>query len=660
MGLVAGPLTSEQEGLIDLIDQRLESAATARQEHLDDALQCHAFYRGRQWTQYSNGKPLDLRERETPAGRKRIYAVVNKLRPIARKHISRALAAQVGVQVAPLTPRPIDAEAAAQARALLSHFGRAHKDEAMTLRAVTRAAVMGMAAVLDYWNPRAVVPLPVLDAAGQIADVEDREAGDVCAELIEIQDIYPDPKARSVQEMNWLIIASWRPLSWIQSQFEEGRYVDSEGLDGYGASAEVAQRTRAITGDRYGQGEKGAVVKYLYEVPSIAFPQGRYVIGAGKRILHEGPFPYGLRDEEGRPEFPLTFLAFDEGIATLWSGSPLLHLIDLQRQYNRLHSRIAEHTGQGYGKILAPRGAEIAPNSFKSEERDEVIYYNADPKLRGMKPELFPHAPLDPALPGLREMIEADMGDIGEVQDVSKGEAPYAAAPAAAIEALLAADASSSKMFLENLRTFTLARARKRLKLAEQYYVEPRLIAVQDAAPEDPAFRAASFADMAKGRYVLTASVSTPRPPHAKLQMMVDLAAQGMLEPDRIPVTILFLQAQGLIESNREFENLLQQLRQMQEEQRAADAEAATEPESVRSQSRLAEIEAQTVAEQSRADHQHALEMETAERELENELLRAGLDHEAQGQQQAVQYQHDAQMAKQSTGAGKPARGARR
>lgn len=596
--------STDETALAQLVEARMKASATHRKPFEARYKENLRFFQSDQWGQVTaaNGYQ-DLRK---PGDFDRVYSTANKIRPIVRKHIARLLGTEVNIAIAGLTGRSKDIAAAKQARSLHAHFEQVQDDEGMKAAAAEEGTAIGLVWRYDYWDSTIVVPLPDYDDdTGEIKDVTYEPAGDLCYELLSFADVYVDPRCRRMDlaDAQWVIIACQRSIPAIRQAYPE-RGMRVKGTAGSEEHDSLRLELDSLTGNQ-NQDETSrqvATVLTLWEQPTKKHPQGLYaVVAGGVCLIDPQPWPYTeMRDPQrgDRFEFPVTPWGFDRGIESFWPDGLTSSLVDIQRRRNRYISKADNHTKNGDGKILSPRGAEISSDAFKSGRPNEVIEYTVDLALLNHKPELFETPNLDPSLGLNIQLADQDLADIGEVQSVDMGRA-QSGTPGIVVNALLDASQSGVIISQKSWETFIETFCRKRLALAKQYYKIDRLIYTQDTAPEslikqaskerdigngqmpqgmpgmgqptlsmgampegvegaepptgdldgdDPdepnsRTQAMSFTDLAEGRYVVSATSNPPRSPSAKAQIITQFMQAGAFLPQNLTGTYIAFRA---------------------------------------------------------------------------------------------------------------------
>lgn len=485
-------LTEEEKAIVTLVDDRFMASWQSRLIHDKEYQESLAFYRNLQWVEYVEGSGYlrDLRDLSKP---ERVYCTSNKLRPIVYHLMARAIANQSEALYRPLTGRDKDRMATRQMRSVWSHVQQVNKWDDLLNRLRLQSIIVGPAYAYTYYDTRTVVPVPVLKAVPgdpknpDIEDIKDKPLGEIKIGFVSTFNLYLDPKARAWEEMAWVIHAVRMDLETIKAQWpEEGRWVQPEQSSSPGEI--VRTQLDAITGDMnsrmYHTGKHTAIVKTLWEKPSVAYKDGRYIVTAGGRIL-EPPREWLYPKMKN---FPFVRLVYRDGVETAWGDNAIYPVLQPQRNRNRALSKIAERVKAGDGKLLIADGSETSPTAFRSEARDEVIRYKhsdpRNPNLLYPPPQYVPHPPLDPTIQESLAINDSDIKEITSVNDPTLGLSKQDLS-GVSINALQDADQSEGTIQRDNERRFVRECAENVGVLAQQFYLkdETRLLFVQDSAP---------------------------------------------------------------------------------------------------------------------------------------------------------------------------------
>lgn len=722
---------SEQEQkLVKMAYERVQESSIARKVHAEEYLTCLNFWNGNQWGAWADGCWNDYRQLDDT---NRVYSVVNRIRSAVRKHIARALSARTSISISPFSGRKADLLSARQARSIASHLEYVNNDLQTMLHARLMAHAFGPVINYSYVDTDTVVPMPDYSDIDEDGDfgIMDVKAGEVCSENISWENFYPDPKATYDidEDAEWVATCVRRSTNTVRMRWPEaGKYAEQESGPSqanslnYRIDSMVGNRSTATT-----SGMKFVNVITLWEQPSDLYPDGLYLVVAGNRVMAVRDWPYKTLKHPTRAKryrFPYTMLSFQRGIDTLWGDNAVSPAIGMQREINRLISRIAERTKQGDRKILVARGSNIEANAFKSGKPDEVVYYTQDAETGGEKPVDMPTPPMDPSTIQLLQEMFRQIDIQMEVLDIDRGQAPSPDSSGRAIDALQGASNSTASLFTEAVRVFTESYTWKRLKLTEELYDVPRMIYLQDTASSTPAdatppqqqppdpvsgqspmgaippaqmgsspaqgipgqappmappsvnvpgqmatspdfsqtadaikailfqqqmepvpgqalapdedapkAQAEDFSKFAKGRWVLSVSVSSVKTPQAREQMIMDWYKAGAFLPEAIPTTIILLQLLEIEEADKLTTDLLVALKQIQKRedelnQQAQQAEQDAIDKKAQAQSQLQQQKAQSDAALAQQKAQFDKEQEAASAEGKIAVLGAQSDAE--------------------------------
>lgn len=582
--------TEEEKNDIALANSRFEQAASARRYHEGRWFESLAMYNDEHylaWTS-STGRLRDVR----PKNSTRLWSKNNKLRPLANKLHARGIAGKIEASVSPLTGLPTDIAAARQARSGLAHLDRLHDDESQIRDMALECMVFAPVYRLHYFDPKKTVTIPDgFDAqTGQFTGVEDAEVGEIVREVRSSIFLYFDPKAKHPYEAGWVIDADVRSLEWIQETHPElGKHVVADASEGPGGMIENMLATVSNDMPRPGTetGAKCAVYKRMFELPTLRYEKGRYMVVAGGVLLVDREFP--SQELAKKRRLPYSYLPYRKGIGTLYGDNALFVGIEAQRNRNRAQTYEVNRLRRGDGIILLPWNSEVKPDAFKSGEPDTVVPFKGEVQGGG-KPEYMQFSPLDPSVPNIIDRMDHDLGEMLEVSDLSaSGTPPPGVTAAVAFEALLDADKTGAAIFASNLKQFVIRSAEIDIDLMRENYMEPRLVFIQDSvgaspmgkaisgaagqdAPDQPQpekvdpfdsprVEAMAFSELSKGRVVVGANSSTPHTPAFRQQQLMDMAKAGMFTPEALPVTIALLEQLEIEQPDKMVQDLLRALK---------------------------------------------------------------------------------------------------
>lgn len=295
--------------------------------------------------------------------------------------------------------------------------------------------------------------------------------GDIRVDVCSFFEIFPDPLAKSWDELKDLIQAKVRPLSYFRDQYpERGHLVQEEDcwLNSLQYEARINAMSTVSNSSGMSQLKKSAIEMSFYEKPSNKHPFGRHIIVANGVKLKDDVLPI---DE-------LPFVKFDDIVVggKFNAEAIITHLRPLQDQLNRGKSMRAAFLNRMLtGKLLVPRSANIAAESF-NDQSGEMLKYD---HVQGM-PE--PHALDMPTIPQYayqeEETLKSDMNDTSGINDPSRGQMPSSSIPAIGMQLLVEQDDTRIGVETEQHEHSYADLGRIILKFVSDYYETPRLLKI--------------------------------------------------------------------------------------------------------------------------------------------------------------------------------------
>lgn len=309
----------------------------------------------------------------------------------------------------------------------------------------------------------------------QFADVRE---GDMETIIVPPYEIFPDNSfRRGLRDCRSIIHAKAYHVSEVAEIW--GVQVDPEDVD----LLTLQRMSSSMGGLGYGYGgirttakpvKHHVIVKEFYERPCQKYPQGRFIVVAGKKTLYAGALPYQLGDN-GEVEFPFVRCVSIDRPGCFWGKSVIERCIPIQRRYNALRNRKAEYLNMvAIGQWYVPIGS-VDEGTEISNSPGNLIWYR--PGVNGAKPE-----PVSwPSLPSSFEMEEHTlMQEFTAVSGVSElarmAQAPSGVKSGTALAA--AAEQDDTRLATSVTRTANamVDWGRKTIRLYRQFVREPRLL----------------------------------------------------------------------------------------------------------------------------------------------------------------------------------------
>lgn len=244
--------------------------------------------------------------------------------------------------------------------------------------------------------------------------------GDFATRVMGPEHIHVDPYATCDEDVMWMMECSNVPIETIEHEFPERARFVMDAIDytrrrqsSYSGLEEIKHGFGSLAGQDYEHA--GWVTRYeLYRRPSVDYPNGLKVVIAGNILLEIGDNPCMDRG------FP--YIAFRRLLATgsYWGETEVTDMISPIRNYNRIHSKLLEHSFL-YGlnmKLDWPASAGDPQTSYMTGIGEILKRTGAQPpqylQIPGLPPESKEEA----------EFIKRDLDDISGSFAVEQGKYP--------------------------------------------------------------------------------------------------------------------------------------------------------------------------------------------------------------------------------------------
>ena len=418
------------------------------------------FYRGNQNVEFKKG-PLSqagYRLAVPPAPPWRVRPVINRVRPAARREMSRMTAQKPTFVVAPATADDDDQAAARVGEQLLeTRYSDLNIPEKQRLW-VWWATICGTAFMKDYWDKSRG---PQQAVAGGMP----MKAGDSCVDPVDPFHVFvPDLREPTMDGQPWLIHAATHPKEYVRAYY---------GVDDPGQMAQAVElfTDDLLAGSAAPKPSDQVLVLECWLQPGAHkdFPAGAMVTTVGSQVVllvdysQNGPvYQHG--------DVPFTKLDMIP-TGAFYAESSLTDLIPLQRLYNRQRAQIIEAANMmGRPKWLAPvgsiNGAQI------DSEPGQVIFYQS----LGAAPTPVQMPPLPSFVENLPGVALQDMDDISGQHEISRGQAPGQVTAATAISYLQEQDDTMLAWAIASLEDGMARLGRHLLSHVMQFWGQPRLV----------------------------------------------------------------------------------------------------------------------------------------------------------------------------------------
>lgn len=464
-----------------------------------------AFYNGQQHVVFRSiaGGAFDLYVPKAPYFRVRI--VINQVRRIIRKEISRLTAQKPNAFVVPSSSEDADVFAAQAGEQIWDDLWRRLKFNKTLRDAVFWQSVCGNGFIKSYWDPNKVMP------------GEDMQ-GDICIESITPLHIFvPDLMCTEIEDQPYVIHAQTKNNAWIKNVYDidpAGNKLDSVD-DGLQQVMKVSKSDKK--NDQTTILEVWVKPGYLPELPDggmFTIISNQIVQGFDKWPYDHGQYPFTKLDSMPTGKF--------------YTASIIEDLIPIQQELNRSRAQLIESKNRmSKPQLVAQKGAVVA--SKITTEPGQLIEYamGFDP------PQPLPLQGLPSYVTDEINRLYTDMQDLSGQHDVSNGSTPPGVTAATAISFLQEQDESLISTHFTSIEEAIEKIAAQSLKYVQMYWDEPRTVKIVgiEGTFDVETFRGADLRSNSDVRIESGSALPTSRA--AKQAFIMDLMKMGFIPPDQ-------------------------------------------------------------------------------------------------------------------------------
>jgi hypothetical protein len=522
------------------LNKKYEQAKSARVLHEPDWMLNRAFFSGLQWVMYAGGRVA--RPKIDP---RRQLVTDNRITPIITSRVSRKTKNRPMFSATPQGADDKAIDAARVGERVLENDWVEQRLQSKLFAALLWADICANGFLKIYWdstkgaksqflagpegpitNPATGTPVkpdemdslpPELLADPAVMEnikVDEVAQGDICVEVMSVFEIFPDPLATSMDDVEWMIEEKVRSVEYCRRRyptaFNGEAFEPVPDSDIPSGIAEGWVGGGQIFGDNTAS-YRGVKVKEYWCKPNSEHPNGWWAVWANDTLL---------RSEEPFDSMP--YIKFDSVRVPgrFWSHAVTTDLRGPQQDLNTIRTQIKENARRlGNPALMKSRQANVRYEGAPGE----IIEYDStvqDPAPSYLEP---------PSIPVYVEneiqRIEKSMEEISGMHEVSRATVPPGVTAASAINLLQEADETRLGPEIQQMEQALADLGTKILKLRAQYNNDQRLmkIAGEDGNWDIFAFKGEMLGD--EPRVEVQAGSAMPRSKAAKQAAMTEVLA---------------------------------------------------------------------------------------------------------------------------------------
>lgn len=405
--------------------------------------------------------------------RNRVYS--NQILPAAQNRLARLCKVPPRYDVRPNTTQPDDRDAARLGLEVLNDIWDRQEINRKRLNLMMWVQECGHAYLKAVHDDTLGEPL-IDPVEGTVVGY----TGEIRVDVVSAFEVFPDPLAKTFDELTWIAHCKVRPLDYFKQQYGEmGALVKPEGPWLLSAQYEARINTLNSIGPSAGgslqeQMKNAAIEIAYYERKSTKHPRGRMVVVANGVKLADKELPAG--------EIPL--VKFDDILVSgkFYPESVITHARPIQQQYNRVLGKRAEWVNKMLaGKYLAEKRHGLIKEAL-NDRSGEVVEYN---HVQGAPPPGAIDIPMMPSYAFEESSyLKNELFEIFGLSEVSRGQIPASGIPAVGMQLLVEQDETRIGVEVEQHEHAFAQLGRLILKLASETYVSKRKLKVKGKGSE--------------------------------------------------------------------------------------------------------------------------------------------------------------------------------
>lgn len=421
-----------------------------------------AFYYGNQHVEFRRVQSSGSFDLYTPkAPYYRVRMVINQIRRIIRKEISRLTAQKPNAFVVPASTEDADVFAAQAGEQIWDSLWRRLKFNKTLRETVFWQAVCGTGFIKSYWDD--TKQDPTFNVPDNMENAEQFTSGDICIQSVSPFHIFvPDLMCTEIEEQPYVIHAQVRSISWIRQNFKiditnsQLETIDDGMLNAMGINRNNSKKDQGIVLEIW--------VKpgYLPELPD----GGMFVIAANQIVQGWVGWPY----QHG--QYPFSKL---DSIPTgkFYTASIIEDLIPIQKELNRSRAQLIESKNKmSKPQLVAEKGSVDA----KRITSEPGIVIEFTPGFN--PPQPLPLQNLPSYVTEEINRLYTDLSDLSGQHEVSNGSTPPGVTAATAISFLQEQDESLIATHYTSIEEAIEKVAGQALTYVKMFWDEPRTVKI--------------------------------------------------------------------------------------------------------------------------------------------------------------------------------------
>ena len=471
-----------------------------------------AFNFGHQWIDILNSRLPDGASGKFKAKAAPPYVqrrTINRVRSFVRMEQSKFLSTLPTVTAVPATSEEEDIRAAYAAEQVSQSYASKRKFRREYSKAVWWMIITGNGFLKAWWDP-------------SVKDLTSGEMGDIMYKSVTPFHIFvPDLREREIDDQPYVIQAMVKPKLWCEQQYPEELKDWTVTPTQSSANTLLDDAYMNLTDTPKTELDACTILEVWVKPGTHKhLPQGGLLILVEDCLV--GAYTEGMPYSHN--EYPYTKIEHLSN-DTFFADSPLVDLVELQKEYNESRTQISLAAKRmGNPQLLAQQGS-IVPGRMTGEPGQIIQYRPGTPP-----PQPIPLQPLPDYVVRVQDTVLMDFEDISGQHEASKGKVPTGITAGTALAFLKETDDNYLTPQYQNIEDAFERITRQTLMLFQQFVdVERKLKVIgSDGAFDSALLSGADIAGATDIRVEPGSSIGQSMA--AKRATVMDMFASGILQ----------------------------------------------------------------------------------------------------------------------------------
>lgn len=460
----------------------------------------------------------------------RVRLKINRLQAKIRSRVSKFLKNRPKPIVTPATTEYNDYLNAKATQKVLDYLWRKLRMEVKYKDAVLWAATAGKSFWWFHWNEHGVARVRVQDPISGLVSYEDQPLGEIEVEVgSPFEVLVADQGAANLEDQPEIMRIRMRKVEEMRARYPE-HAEDIRPSNSEESYFSYEQQIAGLNPHTYSSGKikddsDEVLVTEHFIAPSAEKPKGEYRVLVGDVCVKVEPeLPYGFWDMPN--PYPVIDFTDVKSAGQFWSTTVCSQLVDLQREYNLMRSKLAENLRvMAFPKIIVAKQHQLPKGSWTSDA-GEIVEYVAVPNVPPPTPWYPPNISSD--LWRAVDLMQREFDDVPQLYPAAEGKT---AGATSGFQTNLLQEATDS-VHAPDIRQAELsveAAMYKLRRMAKEGYQQPRLIAAVGIDYQPEIFEFSSDQVDEQADIIVEVGSALPTLKAARQEAVMNLYKTGML-----------------------------------------------------------------------------------------------------------------------------------